>query len=154
MALFFYLLALACWLGTLLFFSLLAAPVIFSQLAPPEAGRVISGIFAQYYRVGYVAQAIAMALAVRLAMVRSGRAYWIIAAAVLGIGLAITLYAGLSVRPRVQAVRAVVEEANPDPLRRQEFDSLHRLSVQLNGAVMLLNLLALIATAAALGHDG
>jgi len=64
--------------------------------------------------------------------------------------LALTVYAGAVVRPKVEAVRAVTEEAAPDPARKAEFDALHRLSVQLNGAVMLLDLLAVLSTAAAL----
>jgi hypothetical protein len=48
----------------------------------------------------------------------------------------------------------VTEEQNPDPVKRAEFDRLHRLSVMLNGGVMLLNLAAILATAAALTPNG
>jgi len=51
-------------------------------------------------------------------------------------------------------IRTVTEEANPDPARRAEFDRLHHLSVMLNGGVMLLNLGALLSTAAALTPRG
>ncbi len=64
--------------------------------------------------------------------------------------LALTVYAGAVVRPKIETVRSVSEEATPDPARKAEFDTLHRLSVQLNGVVMVLDLLALLATAAAL----
>ena len=54
----------------------------------------------------------------------------------------------------VAAIRTVTEEANPDPVRRAEFDRLHHLSVMLNGAVMLLNLAALFSSAVALTPRG
>ena len=47
-------------------------------------------------------------------------------------------------------IRSVVEEQNPDPARRAEFDRLHKLSVMLNVGVMVLNLTALLTTATAL----
>ena len=52
--------------------------------------------------------------------------------------------------PRIEAVRSVNEETTPDPARKAEFDSLHRLSVQINGGVIVLDLLTLLASAAAL----
>ena len=66
----------------------------------------------------------------------------------------VTLSVSSDVRPRVDAIRAVTEEANPDPARRAEFDRLHHLSVMLNGGVMLLNLGALLASAVALTPRG
>lgn len=66
----------------------------------------------------------------------------------------LTLYAGVIVRPRVDAIRTVAEEPTPDPTRKAEFDRLHRTSVMLNGAVLLFDLLALAASAAALSRHG
>ena len=48
----------------------------------------------------------------------------------------------------------VFEEQHPDLARRAEFDRLHRLSVMLNGGVMVLNLAALLTTAIALTANG
>ena len=70
------------------------------------------------------------------------------------IALGLTIYAGAVVRPRVDAIRTVIEEPNPDPARRAEFDRLHHLSVMLNGGVMLLNLGALLASTVALTPRG
>jgi hypothetical protein len=68
--------------------------------------------------------------------------------------LGCTIYAGTVVRPRVDAIRGVSEEANPDPATKAEFDHLHHLSVMLNGAVLLLDLVALFGAAAALTQGG
>jgi len=148
-ALFIYLLALVCWLGGMISFVLFTA-MLFSRLPVAEAGKVLSAIFPYYYIVGYVAGAIALILAIYFAVGGRGRIWWIASAVLLAGALGLTVYAGAVIRPRIDAVRSVAEEANPDPGRKAEFDALHKLSVQLNGGVMALDLLALLATAAAL----
>ncbi len=148
-ALFFYLLALVCWLGGMIAFVGFTA-VLFSRLAVADAGKVVSTIFPYYYLTGYIAGGIGLALAIYFATGVRGRAWWICSAVLLAAALGLTVYAGAVVRPKIEAVRGVTEEANPDPARKAEFDSLHKLSVQLNGGVMVLNLLTLLATAAAL----
>jgi hypothetical protein len=80
--------------------------------------------------------------------------WWGGATVVLAIALGITFYAGTVILPRADAIRAVTEEPNPDPVRKAEFDRLHRLSVILNGAVLLLNLAAIAGTSGALTSRG
>jgi hypothetical protein len=153
LALFLYLLALACWLGAIVFFSFFTAPVVFRRLPVAEAGKVVGAIFPLYYDLGYVAGLISLAIAIYMALTAAARTWWTGCAIALAMAFGLTLYAGLVVRPRTQAVRSVVEEANPDPARKARFDSLHRLSVQLNGAVLLLDLAALASTAVALTRN-
>jgi hypothetical protein len=152
--LFVYLLAVACWLGSVVFFSFFTAPIVFTRLPIAEAGKVVGGIFPLYYALGYGAGAIAVASAIYFATARGPRLWWGAAAFALAIALALTLYAGVVVRPRVDQIRTVAEEQNPDPARKAEFDHLHHLSVVLNGAVLILNLAALAATAGALNSRG
>jgi hypothetical protein len=152
---FIYLLALVCWLGSVIFFSFFTAPVVFTVLARPDAGKVVSVIFPRYYILGYAAGGLAFILAMYLLIAGRGpRVWWLASAITIGIALGCTLYAGTVVRPRVDAIRTVSEEANPDPATKAEFDNLHHLSVMLNGAVLLLNLVALFGTAAALAPRG
>ncbi len=153
-ALFVYLLAIACWLGAIIFFSAIVAPTVFTQLSIAEAGKVVSTLFPRYYLLGYIAGAVALAIAIYFAVARGPRGWWSTAAVGLAIALALTIYAGAVVRPKVDAIRTVAEEQNPDPARRAEFDRLHHLSVVLNGAVLLLDLIALASTAAALSPRG
>ncbi|MGH7932901.1 MAG: DUF4149 domain-containing protein [Candidatus Binataceae bacterium] len=148
--LFIYLLCLASWLGGMIFFTALIAPVVFKVLPMSEAGKIVSAIFPRYYILGYVAGIIALILAIYFAAALAPRLWWSLAALALLIALVLTFYAGAIVRPKVEAIRTVTEETNPDPVRRAEFDRLHRLSVMLNGGVMVLDLLALLSTAAAL----
>jgi hypothetical protein len=152
LTLFIYLLALVCWLGGMIFFSIFSAPVIFRVLTRADAGKVVSGIFPRYYLLGYIAGAIALALALYFCLLRTGRLWWVLSAAALAIALGLTIYAGAVLRPRIDAIHIVAEEQNPDAARKAEFDRLHRLSVSLNGSVMVLNLLALLSSAAALSQ--
>jgi hypothetical protein len=153
-ALLVYLVAIACWLGGIVFFSFFTAPVIFTQLPIAEAGKVVHTIFPRYYALGYIAGTIALALAIYFTAVRDSRLWWSLSVAALVLALGLTFYAGAVVRPRIDAIRGVSEEQNPDPVRKAEFDHLHHLSVYLNGAVLLLNLAALAATAEALTRRG
>jgi len=155
MTLFLYLLSLVCWLGGMIFFAFFVAPVIFTRLPVADAGKVVAGIFPRYYLLGYVAGIIAVLMAIYFSVTAEwARGWWSAAAVLLIIALGLTFYAGLVIRPQVDQIRTVAEETNPDPARKERFDKLHRLSVQLNGAVMLLDLLALVSTAAALAHHG
>lgn len=153
-ATFVYLLCLGCWLGAIVFFSFFTAPVVFSRLPLAEAGKVVGAIFPLYYLLGYTADAIALGLAAYFAIHRAGRGWWNATTVLLAVALGLTLYAGLVVRPKASAMRTVVEQPNPDPARKAEFDALHRLAVQLNGGVLLLNLVALGGSAAALTRHG
>ena len=152
--LFLYLLSLVCWLGGMVFFSALVAPVVFKVLPIAEAGKLQAVLFPRYYLLGYICGVIGLIGAIYLCATRTPRVWWAMAAVALLIALGLTVYAGAVVRPRVDAIRTVSEEANPDPARRAEFDWLHHLSVLLNGAVMLLDVGALLATAIALTPPG
>src|SRR5690349_17475088 len=113
--LFFYLLALVCWLGGMVVFSAVIAPVVFTTLSRPDAGKLVAAIFPRYYVLGYICGAIALILAIWFALARTNRASWTLAAILLAAALGCTAYAGIVVRPQVDAIRTVTEEANPDP---------------------------------------
>jgi hypothetical protein len=137
-SLFVYLLAIVCWLGGMVFFTAIIAPVVFKLLPIADAGKLVAGLFPRYY----------------ITVERQPKLWWSLSAFALAVALGLTIYAGAIVRPQVDAIRTVVEDQNPDPARKAEFDRLHRLSVMLNGGVMLLNLAALMTTATALTRNG
>ena len=112
---------------------------------------VIIGLF---FLIGITAGIIGVILSIYFALSHAPRLWWGLAALALVIALVLTLYAGAVVRPKVDSIRTVAEEANPDPARKAEFERLHRLSVAINGGVMVLDLLALLCTAAALTPHG
>jgi len=149
-----YLAALGCWLGGIVFFSFFTAPAVFTRLPTAEAGQLISAIFPRYYMLGYVAGTVSLILAVYLTAVRGPRIWWGATTVALAIALGLTFYAGTVILPRADAIRTVVEEPNPDPARKAEFDQLHGMSVMINGAVLLLNLAAVVGTSGALSARG
>lgn len=153
-ALFAYLVAQASWLGSIVFFSFVTAPTVFGSLPRAEAGKVISAIFPRYYMVGYIAGTVCVMLAIYLMAVREPRLWWGAATFALALALGITFYAGTVILPRADSIRIVAEDPTPDPARKAEFDKLHRLSVILNGAVLLLNLAAIASTTGALTSRG
>jgi Domain of unknown function (DUF4149) len=149
-----YLIAIACWLGGIVFFSFFTTRIVFASLPRPEAGVAIRALFPQYYMLGYIAGTISLVLAIYITAVWTPRLWWGFTTFVLAVALGLTFYAGTVIRPRVEAIRSVTEEANPDPVRKAEFDKLHRMSVMLNGAVLLLNIAAVVGTAGALTARG
>ena len=55
-----YLLALAAWIGAILFFSFGVAPIIFKVLAPEQAAKFVRALFPRYYAWGATCGAIAL----------------------------------------------------------------------------------------------
>ncbi len=128
-----YLLALAVWVGTLVFFSFAATPAIFTTLPREEAARAVAALFPVYYVTGWVAGGLALAATLGLAALT--RAFgplprW--RAAVLVLMLALSAYAGLVVLPEVRAARLAGDTAARD--------AGHRLSLLLNLTVVLAGL--------------
>jgi hypothetical protein len=133
-----YLLSLAVWLGTIVFFSFVVAPTVFSALPRAEAGQVVSAIFPIYYRVGYVCGA--ALLLTSLVLWRSARPASrrrVLGVALGAVMLALTAYAGVGVQPRAHALRTALHDPAAPARLKEEFDRLHRRAVQLNGAVLI-----------------
>ncbi|MDY7081933.1 MAG: DUF4149 domain-containing protein, partial [Halobacteria archaeon] len=61
--------SLGIWLGTILFFSFVAAPKTFGVLERERAGDVVNTIFPTYYLVGIVAGVITFGAGVALGVV-------------------------------------------------------------------------------------
>jgi len=124
---------LGVWLGSMTFFSFVAAPQVFETLERETAGRVVNAIFPRYYVVGVGLGVVALVAA--LALVGVGQA-GPAAAVLLGVtvlALVVTAYARWSLIPRM-------ERAGDDA-----FERYHRQSVVLNGVAMLAVAVALVA---------
>ena len=151
---FLHLLAIVSWVGSILFFSFVGAPTLFAALPREMAGRAVSAIFPRYYLLGLISGAVAIASALILGAI-AGRRDRAFAAtiALLAVMLGLTLYADRVVRPRAAILRQALPglEGTPEhAVARARFDALHRRSVLLNGAVLLLGL-GVIATIAGRG---
>jgi hypothetical protein len=111
------------WLGSIVFFSFFLAPVLFRVLEAADAARVVRAVFPRYYLLGIVCGLILCSL---LILRWDGPRL----AAVISMTL-IDVYCRQALTPRINKAR------DAGPTRQTEFDRMHRLSVQLNGVVML-----------------
>jgi uncharacterized membrane protein len=148
---FIYLLALILWIGGMAFFSFLAAPSIFHVLPRAEAGKVVTAIFPKYYWQGIICGVVALAASVALGLRTRWSGLLILRVILLGIMVMAVLYASLGVQPKIHALReqlaSLESQSSPmDPLRL-EFDRLHRRSVGINAAVLLLGVIVVFIAA-------
>jgi len=149
-----YVLALVVWLGGMVVLGALVAPTTFEvlQAREPEAGRALAGdvfgrTIARFHYVGYAAGAVLVVSLVAMRLLGPRPAAFAARTAIAAGMLATTLYSGLVVLRRIDAVQQAagglasrLDVADP---RRVRFDELHRLSTRLMfvtmaGALVLL----------------
>jgi Domain of unknown function (DUF4149) len=143
-----YILALALWLGGMSVAGLVVAPVTFGVLEGWNAttGRVLAGdvfgaVLARMYLVAYAAGILmCVVLTVQRLLGPRPRSYGIRIALIVAM-LALTLYSGIALAPRIDELQAAVTgpmNALPtDDARRVEFDRLHSLSTSLAMATIV-----------------
>jgi Domain of unknown function (DUF4149) len=142
-----FLLALAVWIGEVVFFSFGVAPALFQTLGPVAAGAAVGVIFPRYYAFGMASGALALVTAAVLAWRAASGWWWRLATLGIAIGLGATVYAGTVVHARARQAR---EGAAPSSPPSEEFARAHRLAVTLNGVALLGSIAALACSAAAL----
>jgi uncharacterized membrane protein len=147
---FVYLLALAVWIGEVVFFSFVVAPSVFGVLGPERAGELVGAIFPRYYALGGAAAAIAVVSGIALARRSAYAGRWAAAVAALAVGLAAIAWAGAVVHPRAQRLRAAIHADGRAPGDDPLFQRAHRLAVTLNGVALVGGLVGLGLSAAAL----
>jgi hypothetical protein len=133
---------LAFWVGVMLFFSGLLAPIAFQTFPQAQAGDLMNKLFAPYHIVGYVCGGAALLSAWFAGgfrgKVRNGLLIGLLGA---------TLYAGLVLSPEARTLRAELRQtdtATENPVTKARFDALHRRAVALNGAILIAATSALI----------
>jgi hypothetical protein len=140
---------LGTWIGAIIFLSFIEAPGVFGILPNlDQAGSVVGYSLTRLHYLG-IAAAILYIVA---GFGPAPRPHWPAAAPVIlvFVMLALTLASEFGVRPRMNVLRSqmVSIQATPpeNPLRVQ-FDHLHRASVALEGATLLIGIAALFLTA-------
>ena len=141
------LMALAIWIGSIVFFSFVVAPSLSSALPQEMFGRAVGAVFPRYYMVGGACAAAALLSGAAL-WLGSGRRGWMpIAEMTLLVLMAgATTWAGLVVLPEARGARERLYAAAAGPEQeaaRRAFDAVHRRSVMLNGGTLLMGLAAL-----------
>ena len=150
-------LVLGLWLGALLFFGAVLAPVAFSQLPPlfpaqaagvHAAGVVVGESLVRLHWIGLFCGL------VFLAVMLFGRVHYrtILPQSILVlVMMVLTAYSQFSIIPRMNTARdsigGNVDAVSADNPGRRIFDSLHRTSTHVEGLVLLCGLGALVATA-------
>ena len=135
---FIYIFGLVCWIGSIIFFSFSAAPVIFKLLDREKAGEVVGVIFPRYYLLGYVCAALTLPSLLSSTDNLLGVKQTLLFVMTVG-----WLYAGLFVSPKARDLKAKIKFASSteehEPLEAK-FKKMHSLAVKLNGAVLLAGL--------------
>jgi hypothetical protein len=138
-----YLVALTAWVGSVLFFSIGVAPILFPVLGVEAGGKFVRAFFPRYYLWGTICGALALPALVAGPLCfpeYRGPLVGVQALALLGCTL-ITLYAGNSLVPQINRAR------DEGPAGHERFVRLHRRSVWLNGLVLVVGLGLLLAFA-------
>ena len=142
----FYLLTLAAWIGSIIFFSFIVAPTVFKTLKPDDAASLIRRIFSKYYLLGIICSAAGLVSLSLMLFDRSFSKWPAILSLLLVAAMGATdLWLRQGVMPHMNSLRdrrAALESSAqpPDPTLDHEWQSLHRLSVQLNLIVLLCGL--------------
>jgi hypothetical protein len=148
---FMYRAALAIWIGSLVCFSFLVAPTLFAQLDSAIAGNVVGQILDRYARLAVACGAIAALSALGLARLDPERHAKRWAAAILAGMIVLTLYASEGIAPKARELRAAMHEPGLSEAAAAEariaFGQVHRRSVMVHGAVLLLGASLLVLEA-------
>lgn len=150
---FLYLLSLIFWLGSIFFFSFIAARSAFKILPREMAGDLVADIFPKYYLVAYVCGAVALLTTVInwvAGYTTSGVAY-ALRIALLFIMLGLSVYAGTIITPNAHELRMELRSLSRDVpgynLVQRNFRSLHKRSAIINSVIFLLGFVIVILTA-------
>jgi uncharacterized membrane protein len=139
------LVALAIWIGAVVFFSFVIAPAAFSALPRETAGAFLATVFPRYYALGIACGIVALTAAMLLRVSLPTRRATIVAA-VVALMLVATSLAAFVIQPRAHALREEARAA-PDSDAKRTFDRLHRQAVWLNATVLLLGLGTIVVIA-------
>jgi len=134
--------ALALWLGAIVYFAAAVAPNVFSVLTPHEGGRALAGdivgrALAVLHYFGIACAVIFLLLEMRR-LTSAGNVLVLLM-------LVLTCVSHFVITPRMHSIRAHGMEAlAPDDPARKDFDSLHKLSTTTEGVILLLGIGALV----------
>jgi uncharacterized membrane protein len=142
-------LALGTWVGSIIYFSFAVAPALFATLSSrDQAGAVVGIALGRLHHFGEIAGVLYIVAGLGLA--RSPRVFIQPAVVAVIAMLVFTFISQHRVTPRMAQLRTQmvsVDATPPDNPLRAEFDRLHKVSVRLEGSVLLLGLIALFLAA-------
>jgi len=150
------LLSLVVWIGGLIFFAFVLAPTIFAPGVLPNthlAGNIVGRALGKLHWIAIVSGIVFLASSLLYSRLTAGTAHVFAVRHVLICGmLGLTLLSQFWIIPRMDTLRTQVADFATVPLdnpARAEFDALHVWSTRVEGAVLLLGLVAIYLTASA-----
>jgi uncharacterized membrane protein len=156
---FLMLLSLVAWIGGLIFFAFVLAPIVFAPGVLPNthlAGNIVGRALGKLHWIAIVSGIVFLASSLLYSRVTDGTAHVFALRHVLICGmLGLTLLSQFWIIPRMDTLRASVSDFATVPLdnpARVQFDALHVWSTRVEGAVLLLGLVVVYLTASALNN--
>jgi uncharacterized membrane protein len=154
---FLMLLSLVVWIGGLVFFAFVLAPTAFQVLPNTHlAGNVVGRALGKLHWLAIFSGIVFLISSLLYSRVTQGSAHVFAARHVLiVIMLALTLFSQYWIIPHMDTLRATVSDFAAVPLNdpaRVQFDTLHAWSTRVEGAVLLLGLVAVYMTASFFGR--
>ena len=147
---FLMLLALAVWLGALIFFPFVAATAFSALPSTHMAGLVVRGSLLKLHTIGFICGAIFLICSLIYNRARLGRfKAFAMSHVLIVLMLALTAISQFRIIPQMEELRLAAGEINQlatsDPIRAQ-FESLHVWSTRVEGAVLVLGIILLYLT--------
>jgi hypothetical protein len=140
--------ALGTWVGSIIYFVAVVTRGAFAVLTRDQAGLLVGFTLGGLHQLGVIAAVVYLLAALLLG--RSLRALARPAALGVILMLLLTLASQRIVIPRMDVLRVEMSSVDATPTndpRRTEFDRLHGISVDLEGSVLVIGLVALFLTA-------
>lgn len=153
---FLMLLSLVVWIGGLVFFAFVLAPTAFQVLPNTHlAGNVVGRALGKLHWLAVFSGIVFLISSLLYNRVTQGSPHVFAARHVLiVVMLALTLFSQYWIIPHMDTLRATVSDFAAVPLNdpaRVQFDTLHAWSTRVEGAVLVLGLVAVYLTASAFG---
>jgi uncharacterized membrane protein len=147
-------LSLVVWIGGLIFFAFVLAPTAFQVLPNTHlAGNVVGRALGKLHWIAIISGVIFLLTSLLYSRLTEGTTHvFAMRHVLLCLMLALTLFSQFWIIPRMDALRAQVGDFASVPLNnpaRVQFDALHVWSTRVEGAVLLLGLVAVYLTASA-----
>ncbi len=148
-------LSLVVWIGGLIFFAFVLAPTAFQVLPNTHlAGNVVGRALGKLHWIAIIAGVVFLITSFAYSYITQGTAHvFAVRHILICVMLALTLVSQFWIIPRMDTLRAQVSDFGTVPLDnplRIQFDALHVWSTRVEGAVLLLGLIAVYLTASAL----
>ena len=140
--------SLGIWVGSIVFFSFVAAPNVFGAYPPQQAIRAVAPMARSYLRIGWICGLLAMVSAVLLPA--NAGLYSTTRIALVAVMFSLALYLAFGLGAKVRETERALEAAGEGEVPKEAlaaFGEFEETTKTLNGALLLLGLVVVFITA-------